>query len=125
MSRASPLSGSMPTSPSASPKNRLARPFSIESPSTAVTATKARTVSAKYSAGPKPSATSTISGAARVSAIVASVPATNEPIAAVASAAPARPSRAIRFPSTAVMIDALSPGVFNRMAVVDPPYIPP
>ena len=53
------------------------------------------------------------------------VPATNEPIAEVASAGPPRPALAILLPSSAVAIDALSPGVLIRMAVVDPPYMPP
>ena len=66
-----------------------------------------------------------MAGASSTSPIVASVPATNEPIAAVASACDARPLRAIWLPSSAVMIDALSPGVFSRMAVVEPPYMPP
>jgi hypothetical protein len=56
---------------------------------------------------------------------VAIVPATNEPIAAVARAGPPRPARAILFPSSAVTIDALSPGVLSRIEVVDPPYIAP
>ena len=53
------------------------------------------------------------------------VPATNEPSAAVASACGALPRRAIWLPSSAVMIEALSPGVLSRIAVVEPPYIPP
>jgi hypothetical protein len=64
-------------------------------------------------------------GASRLKASVASVPATNEPIAAVASAEAPRPRRAMRLPSTAVMIELLSPGVLSRMAVVEPPYMPP
>ena len=56
---------------------------------------------------------------------MASVPATNEPTAAVASAAEARPCRAIMCPSMAVTIDAVSPGELIRMLVVDPPYIAP
>ncbi|CAB4536714.1 unannotated protein [freshwater metagenome] len=56
---------------------------------------------------------------------VAIEPAINEPIAAVASAAPARPRRAILFPSRAVITDPDSPGVFKRIEVVDPPYIAP
>ena len=82
-------------------------------------------VSEKYSAGPNRSATSASGGAKNVSAIVASVPATNEPMAAVVSAAAPRPSRAITWPSMAVAIDPVSPGVFSRMLVVDPPYIAP
>ncbi len=53
------------------------------------------------------------------------VPATNEPMAAVASAAPARPLRAILFPSSAVTMVALSPGVLSRIEVVEPPYMAP
>ncbi len=63
--------------------------------------------------------------ARKVSSTVAMVPATNEPIAAVASAEAARPERAILLPSSAATIEALSPGVLSRMAVVEPPYIPP
>ena len=53
------------------------------------------------------------------------VPATNEPIAAVASAAPARPFLAILLPSIAVTIVPVSPGVLSRIEVVEPPYIAP
>ena len=53
------------------------------------------------------------------------VPATKEPIAAVASAARPRPRLAISKPSIAVATDDDSPGVFNRIDVVDPPYMPP
>jgi hypothetical protein len=53
------------------------------------------------------------------------VPATKLPSAAVASAAAALPARAILLPSSADIIDAVSPGVLSRMEVVDPPYMPP
>jgi hypothetical protein len=46
-------------------------------------------------------------------------------MAEVASAAPARPERAILLPSSAVTIEALSPGVLSRIEVVEPPYIAP
>ena len=64
-------------------------------------------------------------GAVNARIKVAIVPAINEPIAAVASAAPARPRRAILFPSSAVITDPDSPGVLSRIDVVDPPYIAP
>ena len=70
-SRGTPVSGSIPITPSRSPNSRLAKPCSRDSPSTADTATNARTASAKYSAGPKRSASSTIAGAQTVSAAVA------------------------------------------------------
>ncbi|MNU08533.1 hypothetical protein D3C72_2546180 [compost metagenome] len=53
------------------------------------------------------------------------VPATNEPMAAVASAAPARPLLAILLPSMAVTMDPASPGVLSKMDVVEPPYMAP
>ena len=115
----------MPTNPSVRPSSRLSQPCSRDAPSIVVTITKASTISAKYSADPNASASFTISGAVTLSASVASVPATNDPIAAVASAAPARPLRAIWWPSIAVTIVALSPGVLSRIDVVDPPYIAP
>ncbi len=57
--------------------------------------------------------------------MVAMVPATKEPMAEVANAGPPRPALAILLPSMAVATDALSPGALIRMAVVDPPYMPP
>ena len=115
----------MPTNPSIRPSRRLSQPERFSPPRTVVTVTKASTINAKYSADPKASAMRTMTGAVRVSASVASVPATNDPIAAVASAAPARPLRAIWWPSIAVTMVALSPGVLSRIDVVDPPYIAP
>ncbi len=53
------------------------------------------------------------------------MPAMNEPIAAVARAWAARPFLAILLPSIAVITDADSPGVFSRIEVVEPPYMPP
>jgi len=40
-------------------------------------------------------------------------------------AAPARPLRAMRLPSSEVMIEPLSPGVLSRIEVVEPPYMAP
>ncbi len=123
--RASPVSWSMPTNPSARPRKRLTSPRAIDEPSSTETVVNATTASAKYSAGPKRSANDASGGAKNASASVASVPATNDPMAAVVSAAAPRPWRAIMCPSMAVTIDAVSPGVFSRMLVVDPPYIAP
>ena len=83
------------------------------------------TISEKYSAGPNRSATSAKGGANSATSSVAAVPAMNEPMAAVASARPALPWRAIRWPSSAVTTDADSPGRLIRMAVVEPPYWAP
>ena len=75
----------------ASPRKRLATPRNKEAPSKAETVVKASTMSAKYSAGPNSSASLTKSGARKVMAMVPRVPATKEPIAAVARAAAPRP----------------------------------
>ena len=64
-------------------------------------------------------------GAVNARTKVAIVPAIKEPIAAVASAAPARPRLAILFPSSAVITEPDSPGVLSRIDVVEPPYIAP
>ena len=53
------------------------------------------------------------------------VPAMNDPMAAVARAWAPRPAFAILLPSMAVITEDDSPGVFSRMDVVDPPYMPP
>ena len=89
----------MPTSPIARPMNSAVRPRSVLLPSTALTVQKASTISRKYSGGPSRTAYSATTGAKNVTSTVAIVPATKEPIAAVASAAPARPCLAILLPS--------------------------
>ncbi|MNF82542.1 hypothetical protein D3C84_648500 [compost metagenome] len=116
---------SRPIMPMVKPIPSEAKPRSIEAPSTAETVVKDSTRIAKYSAGPKFSASLATTGANRVSSTVAMVPATKEPIAAVASAGPARPLRAIRLPSRAVTMDDDSPGVLSRIEVVEPPNCAP
>ena len=63
--------------------------------------------------------------AAKASATVPPTPAMNEPIAAMLSAAPARPRRANWWPSTAVMTLDDSPGTLIKTEVIVPPYMPP
>ena len=58
-------------------------------------------------------------------ASVVTVPANSEASAAIASAAPARPCRAIAWPSRQVTTEDDSPGRLTRMAVVEPPYCEP
>ena len=123
--RTCPEIWSMPTMPSASPSASDDSPRKSDAPSSEATAANASTASAKYSTGPNASAHCTTRGANSDSSTVAMVPATNEPIAAVASAGPARPRRAIWLPSRAVTRVADSPGVLSRMDVVEPPNIAP
>ena len=69
--------------------------LSSEPEASATEATRPRTMSEKYSAGPNSSATSAKGGANRARITVATEPAKNEPSAAVARAWPARPFLAI------------------------------
>ena len=57
--------------------------------------------------------------------MVAKVPATKDPMAAVANADPARPFLAILKPSSAVTMVPVSPGVLSKIEVVEPPYMAP
>jgi hypothetical protein len=49
------------------------------------------------------------------------VPAMNDPMAAMESAAPARPFWAMAYPSTQVMTEDDSPGTLMRIEVIVPP----
>ena len=115
----------MPMQPAARPTNSAVMPRSELCPSTALTVVKASTMSMKYSGGPSLTAKSATCGANKVTMTVANVPATKEPMAEVANAAPARPLLAILLPSMAVTMEAVSPGVFSKIEVVDPPYMAP
>ncbi|CAN5710865.1 hypothetical protein BH18ACT7_BH18ACT7_13320 [soil metagenome] len=108
-----------------SPMNNEMNPRSFDDPSTLVTNTRDSRMIAKYEGAPIFTAWFASSGAKNTSSSVPIVPAMNEPIAAVANACAARPALAILLPSMAVMTDDDSPGVFSRIEVVDPPYMPP
>ena len=115
----------MPTSPAARPTKSAVKPRTVLWPSTALTVVNANSINMKYSGGPSFTAWSATNGANSVTITVAIVPATNEPIAEVAKAAPARPFLAILLPSIAVTMVAVSPGVLSKIDVVEPPYIAP
>ena len=86
---------------------------------------KPRTMSEKYSAGPNLKANCE-SGAANAAKIkVATQPAKKEAVPAVNNATPPRPFLAIWYPSIAVTTEDVSPGMFSKMAVVEPPYCEP
>ena len=87
--------------------------------------TRPSTIKPKFSGGPKRIATAAMSGAKKVITTTPIVPAMNEPMAAIPSAAPARPWRAIWWPSMQVTTEAASPGMLSSTEVVEPPYIAP
>ena len=71
------------------------KPLSIESPASMITNSKAKSIKAEYSGGPKLTATSAASGARNVSPITPMVPATKERDGRDAEGLPARPCLAI------------------------------
>lgn len=90
--REAPVSMSEPTIDSSRPNTIMAIAFSTEPLARTTAKIRPSTISEKYSAGPKASA-SFVSGAPRMAIkTVATQPAKNEPIAAIASAGPARPA---------------------------------
>ena len=99
--------------------------FATDFPVKLATVDRPKSISAKNSAGPKRSAKPATGSPINVKTIMLKVPATNDPMAHMASAGPARPCNAILWPSRVVTTDADSPGILTRMDVVDPPYIAP
>ena len=93
--RATPELTSVPTMPSSRPRMIIAIALGSEPEASTTAPTRPRHISEKYSAGPNLKATSASGGAKAASSSVATQPAKNEPRAAMASAAPARPLRAI------------------------------
>ena len=115
----------MPTVAIMSPRHVVTTDLATLVPVRLATVHRPNTISEKNSAGPKCRAYSAIGAPTKVSISTAKVPAMNEPMAAIASADPARPCIAILWPSMVVITEADSPGILTRMEVVDPPYIDP
>ena len=125
VSRATPSSGSMPTCVSSRPNTTIISPFSTDAPSSPAASERLRIISEKYSGGPSRSASRLIVTAVSASTSVEKQPPTNEPIAAIESAAPPRPCLASGWPSKVVTTVSDSPGTFMRTLVIVPPYAAP
>ena len=95
LKRATPELTSVPTRPSSRPRITIAIALMSEPWASTVAAISPSTISEKYSAGPNFSATSASGGANKAMITVETQPAKNEPIAAMPSAGPALPWRAI------------------------------
>ncbi|MCY1543571.1 hypothetical protein D9M68_793960 [compost metagenome] len=93
--RSSPELTSTPISPSNRPSRVIASALSRSPWASTTAATRPSSISEKYSAGPKRNANSESGVAAAATSRIARLPATNEPIAAMPSAAPALPWRAM------------------------------
>ena len=123
--RSLPLTWSMPMQAQITPSAMTMNPFAAEPCTMNTVATKPSAITAKFSGGPNFSAADVRSGENKVRPTTLSVPAMNDPMAAMPRAAPARPCRAISCPSRQVTTDAASPGMLTRIDVVDPPYMAP
>ena len=123
--RVPPVLPSVPTRPISRPRMIMAIALTTEPCASTTAAIRPSTISEKYSGAPNDWPTLASGGAKVAISRVATQPAKNEASAATASAAPARPCRAIWWPSMQVTTDEVSPGRFTRMAVVEPPYCAP
>ncbi len=95
MKRGEAVIGSSPIVPSSMPSRAMATALSFEPAVRYVTIVKPSKSSAKISGGPKRRAALVSGGANSMMPSTLRVPAMNEPIAAMPSAGPARPWRAI------------------------------
>jgi hypothetical protein len=123
--RPAPVSRSEPTIDIRRPVITMAIALSTEPLASTTAKMRPSTISEKYSAGPNKSARLVSGAPSAATSTVATQPAKNDPIAAIASAAPARPCRAIWWPSRQVMTDVASPGMLTSTDVVEPPYWAP
>ena len=93
--RGAPRTGSMPIMAIIRPTTVMSTPATSERPARLVTRHKPTSRSAKNSGGPKLSASRERGVATTTSAVAATMPPMNEPMAAMPSAVPARPFLAI------------------------------
>src|SRR3954449_3809464 len=111
---------SEPTVDNKRPIKTIAIALKIEPLASTTAKIRPSTISEKYSAGPNFSA-SAVSGTPKAAtSTVDTQPAKNDPMAAIASAAPARPCRAIWWPSRQVTTEVASPGRLTSTAGVEP-----
>src|SRR5215467_10356826 len=113
---------SEPTIDSISPSITMASALRIDPRASTTAKHRPRVISEKYSAGPNSSATDVSGAPSAATSTVDTQPAKNDPMAAIASAGPARPFFAIWNPSRVVITDDASPGMLIRIEVVEPPY---
>ena len=116
------LWGSSPIVASQSPKPVDARPRTKLPPAKLESAENAKTIRAKYSAGPKRIAQVASIGANRTNARIETVPPTNEAIADIARAGPPRPCFVMACPSIAVTTAEAVPGTLSRIVLIEFPY---
>jgi hypothetical protein len=107
------------------PKAPIIRAFITDPCARYVITVKPSRITAKNSGAPNLNPKSAMGPAKTISPMIPSVPAINDPKAAIPKAAPALPSLAIWYPSRQVTTVAASPGMFTKIDVIDPPYMEP
>ena len=112
----------MPTAARKSPTPTAIKALGRLRPATPANAAKAKSMSAKYSAGPKRMAHVANNGANSTSPKMDRVPPTKDAIADIARAGPARPFFVISYPSMAVTTADAVPGTLSRMVLIEFPY---
>ena len=120
--RAVPVSTSVPARPKRRPTKIIAIALISEPRANTTAESRPSTINEKYSTDVNFWENAARIGANPVMTKVPTQPAKKEPSAETASAGPARPCRAIWWPSRQVTIDDTSPGMLTRMDVVEPPY---
>ncbi len=115
----------MPTQASIRPISTATAVLMGLSPAMPARQTIAKTISMKYSAGPKETAHLASSGAKMVTPMVAIRPPINELQAEMDSAMPPLPCLASGWPSRVVITAEASPGMFSKMEEMRPPYSQP
>ena len=123
--RCTPEFTSVPIRPRIRPITTMAMPLIGEPRASVDAASRPSTIKAKYSAGPKLSATSTITGEKNTMMTMPMQAPMNEANIAMNSAAPALPCLAIGWPSRQVTACEATPGTLSRIEVVAPPYWAP
>ena len=125
MKRGTAEFGSIPTEAISSPIAAEIIPFRTVRPERDDSTAKAKTIRAKYSAGPNRVAQPASTGASNTRPAMERVPPAKEAIAEMASAGPPLPRCVAAYPSTAVTTDEAVPGMFRRIVEMEFPYMEP
>ena len=115
----------MPTVPIKRPKAAVMSPLMSDFPEMEMMTDKPNIASAKNSAGPNFNAIFEMSGDKKVITRAPMIPPLKEENKAIVNARPGSPFCPIGYPSSTVAAAAGVPGVWMRIAAMEPPYIPP
>jgi hypothetical protein len=122
LKRDTPVIESIPIVEAKIPKTAINKDFSIDARERYVRMTNPIQIRPKYSGGPNFRAKDVRGNANRIVPQIAIVPAIKDPKAEMPRAGPALPFLAMAFPSRQVTMVVASPGTFNKIDVMEPPY---